>query len=138
MLPHPTPQECFFWCLCCWRGFSVGRCPQLQRTIQTFTDDAALTVYVQTHSTGRSSAEALLLSWSTPPLGFNHPTRTCSSFISESPKVINGNSVLKNGGSEFMKKITRESGLLAHSLQPKSLLLFVPLIPLSSLKSRKC
>lgn len=115
-----------------------------KRTMQTFTGDAALmTAHVQTHSTGRSSAQALLLSWSIPPLGFNHPTRTCSSFISESPKVINGNSVLKNRGSEFIKKmcdanLTTESGLSAHSLQPKYLLLFVPLTPLSSLKSIKC
>lgn len=57
------------------------------------------------HSTGRSSAEAPVFSRSIPPLGFNHPTRTALLFYFTKPIVINGNSVLKNGGSEFIKKM---------------------------------
>lgn len=57
-----TPQECFFRCLCCWRGFSAGRCPH-KRTTQTFTGAAVLMSLIrkQMHSTGRSSAEAPVL-----------------------------------------------------------------------------
>lgn len=83
-----------------------------KRTMQTCTGDAMpMRVCVQTHSTGRSPAEAPLLSWSIPPRGSAIPQEPRSSFISQSPKAVNGNSVLKNGGWNSWRKCVMLSNL---------------------------